>query len=164
MERRRANRLAFILFWSVLMYFFFKACVVSVGIVNDISMHPTMPEGGYYLINRYIYYFVPPERGDIVVLRGSNYGPDEIVKRVIGLPGEAVTIRSGQVYVNGRRLDEPYAVGATYPDLGPNPIGKDAYFVLGDNRLVSDDSRHFGAVALKDIRGKIQANVLFPFR
>ncbi len=163
-ERRRANRLAFILLWSIVMYFFMKAYVVSVGIVDNISMHPTLPEGGYHLVNRYIYHFVHPERGDIVVVRGSEYGPEEIVKRVIGLPSETVAIRSGHVYINGRRLAEPYAVGATLPTLGPMPVGKDTYFVLGDNRLVSMDSRHFGTVPFKNIRGKIKPGFLFPFR
>jgi signal peptidase I len=163
-ERRRVNRLAFVFFWSILMYFFFKFFVVSVGIVDDVSMQPTLPEGAYYLVNRYIYHFVPPERGDIVVFRGRESPSDALVKRVVGLPGETVSIRSGQVYINGRPMVEPYAVGATYPDLDPNPLRKDTYFVLGDNRKVSQDSRHFGAVPLKDIGGKIKPGVLFPFR
>lgn len=163
-ERRRANRLAFILFWSILMYLFVRTFVMSVGVVDDISMLPTLPEGGYYLVNKYIYYFAPPERGDIVVLRGSESGPEELVKRVIGLPGETISIRSDHVYINGRSLDEPYAAGGTYPDLGPKRIAEDAYFVLGDNRPVSNDSRHFGAVPWENIRGKIAPKEVFPFR
>jgi signal peptidase I len=164
MEKRRVNRLAFLLLWSILMYFFFQAYVLSVGIVNDISMHPTMPEGGYYLVNKYIYHFVHPERGDIVVFRRNPYGSEEYVKRVIGLPGEALQIKSGRIYINGRRLVEPYAAGDTYPDFGPHVVGDDSYFVLGDNRPMSEDSRHFGAVSGKDIRGKINPTELFPFR
>lgn len=163
-ERRRANRLAFILFWSILMYLFVKTFVVSVGVVDDISMLPTLPEGGYYLVNRYIYHFAPPRRGDIVVLRGIEPVTEELVKRVIGLPGETISIRSDHVYINGRWLDEPYAVGGTHPDLGPHRIAEDAYFVLGDNRAVSNDSRHFGAVPRENIRGKIVPKDLFPFR
>ena len=162
-ERRRSNRLAFILFWSILMYFFVKTFVVSVGIIEDISMDPTLPEGGYYLVNHYIYHVVRPERGDIVVFQATE-SPPELVKRVIGLPGETIRIRSGHVYVNSRLLDEPYAVGGTYPDLGPHRIEDGVYFVLGDNRMVSNDSRHFGAVPLKNIRGKMAPGVLFPFR
>jgi signal peptidase I len=162
-ERRRSNRLAFILFWSILMYLFVKTFVMSVGIIEDISMDPTLAEGGYYLVNNYIYRFVRPERGDIVVFQETESSP-ELVKRVISLPGETIRIRSGHVYINGRLLDEPYAVGNTYPDLGPHRIGEDVYFVLGDNRPVSNDSRHFGAVPLKNIRGKIKPGALFPFR
>ncbi|MFQ5847429.1 MAG: signal peptidase I [Candidatus Methylomirabilales bacterium] len=162
-EKRRANRLAFILFWSILMAYFCKVYVVSVGIVHDISMQKTLPEGGYYLVNKYIYHFVPPERGDIIVLREDGHGSEEYVKRVIGLPGETLAIRFGHVYINGRRLVEPYAVGPTYPDLGPYRIQKDTFFVLGDNRAVSQDSRFFGAVARRNIDGKVKPGELFPF-
>lgn len=163
-EDRRVYRLAFILFWSILMYLFFQRYVVSAGIVTDTSMLQTLPEGGYYLVNKYIYHFARPERGDIVVLRRDRYASEQFVKRVIGLPGETLLIRSGDVYINGHRLTEPYAMGGTYPDLGPSPIEKDAYFVLGDNRSVSEDSRHYGAVPLHNIEGKIRPDRLFPFR
>ncbi len=163
-EERRVNRLAFILFWSILMYFFFKTYVVSVGIVTDISMSRTLPEGGFYLINKYVYRFVSPQRGEIAVLRRDKFPSQEYVKRIIGLPGETLVIRSGGVYINGRRLVEPYAVGATYPDFGPVTIEKDTYFVLGDNRLVSEDSRHYGVIPSKNIEGKIKPGEVFPFR
>ncbi len=163
-EKRRVNRLAFLLSWSILMYFFIKAYVVSLGVVVDISMVPTLPEGGYYLVNKYIYHFTLPERGEIVVLRANADAPQEYVKRVIALAGETITIKSGRVYIDGRRLVEPYAVGPTFPDFGPYRIENDAYFVLGDNRRVSEDSRHFGPVPLKNIKGKIKPNELFPFR
>lgn len=163
-ENRRVNRLAFIFFWSILMYYFIRAYVVSVGVVVDISMYPTLPEGGYYLVNKYIHHFTPPERGEIVVLRRNANASEQYVKRVIGLSGETITIRSGRVYINGRQLVEPYAVGLTFPDFGPYRIGKDAYFVLGDNRQVSEDSRHFGSVPVKNILGKIKPETFFPFQ
>jgi signal peptidase I len=156
--------LAFILFWSILMFYFFQAHVVSLGVVADISMYPTLPEGGYVVVNRYIYYFVAPERGEIVVFRRNGDASEEYVKRVIGLPGETLEIKDGQVYVDGRRLVEPYATGASDPDVPPHVIPKDAYFVVGDNRPMSEDSRAYGAVPLKDIRGKIRPEVLFPLR
>ncbi|MFQ5847430.1 MAG: signal peptidase I [Candidatus Methylomirabilales bacterium] len=163
-EKRRVNRLAFILLWSILMWFFVKAYVVSVGIVGDISMQPTLAKGGYYLVNRYVYHFVRPERGDIVLFRRTEYGAVEDVKRIVGLPGETLTIRSSAVYINGRRIIEPYAVGGTYPDFGPYAVEKNAYFVLGDTRWVREDSRDFGTVPLANIRGKIAPDRLFPFR
>lgn len=163
-ENRRTIWLAFILFWSIVMWYFFKAFVVSGVIVADASMHPTLPKGGYYLVNRYIYYFVRPERGDLVVfLRNTNI-PEEDVKRVVGLPGETLQIKSSRVYINGRPLDEPYAAGGTYPDFGPYTIGEEVYFVLGDTRWVREDSRDYGPVSLKNISGKITPYRLFPFR
>jgi signal peptidase I len=125
-------------------------------------MHPTLPEGAYYMVNKYIYYFVSPKRGDIVVFRRDGPASQEYVKRVIGLPGETLAIQGGDVYVNGRRLDEPYAFGRSHPDVGLHTIEKDVYFVLGDNRPMSEDSREFGAVPLTDIMGKIKPDEFFP--
>ena len=163
-EHRRSYRLAFILFWSILMYFLVQRYVVSAGVVTDISMHPSLPEGNYYLVNKYLYVFALPERGDIVVLRRDRFASEQYVKRVIGLPGERLLIRSGAVYINGRQLKEPYALGSTFPDLGPLTIEKETYFVMGDNRPVSEDSRHYGAVPVTHIQGKIRSDRLFPLR
>lgn len=163
-EHRRSYRLAFILFWSILMYLLVQRYVVSAGVVTDISMLPTLPEGNYYLVNKYTYLFSPPERGDIVVLRRDRFASEQYVKRVIGLPGERLLIKSGAVYINGRPLKEPYALGPTFPDLGPLTIEKETYFVMGDNREVSEDSRHYGLVPFSQIEGKIKADRLFPFR
>lgn len=163
-ERRRPYRMAFILFWGILMYFVSKAYVVSIEYVTENSMRPTVGKDAYYLANRYIYHFTDPERGDIVVLRRGKYTSDEEITRVIGLPGETVLIQSGGVYVDGRRLDEPYAAGPTHPDFGPYAIEEDAYFVLADNRGVRADSRDYGTVPAKRIRGKMKPGVLFPLR
>ncbi len=163
-ENRRAYAWACILFWSVLMYFFFQRYVVGVGIVTGRSMLPNLRENEYYLVNKYIYHFTPPQRGDIVILRVTTYAEDIYVKRVIGLAGETLQIRRGQVYVNGQPLDEPYVSGKTFPDVGPIRIEEGTYFVLGDNRPDSQDSRQFGAVPLKQIEGKIKPGEWFPFR
>jgi len=163
-ERRREHRLAFILLWSILLAFLFRTFVVTVGVVNDTSMHPALGEGGYYLVNKYIYHFARPQRGDIVVFRVGQYDTEEQVKRIIGLPGETLQITSGEVSINGRRLDESYAVGATYPDFGPTTVEEHSYFVLGDTRWVREDSRDFGAVPLKNIVGKVKPGEFFPFR
>ena len=144
------------------MYLFFTHYVISVGIIRETSMVPTAPEGAYYLVNNYIYYFTRPKRRDIVILRRNVHGL-EIVKRVIGLEGETLLIRGGYVYIDGRRLKEPYALGGTYPDFGPYRIAKDTYFLLGDNREESEDSRHFGAIPFRNIQGKIEPGVFFPF-
>jgi signal peptidase I len=163
-ERRRHNRLAFILFWSILMSYFTQGYVVTSGILIDRSMQPTLVKEGYYLINKYIYYFVNPERGDIVVFRRPPVASMGYVKRIVGLPGETLLIKSGEVYIDGRRLEEPYANGKTHPDLAPHSIAEGTYYVLGDNRWVREDSREFGPVPLKKIEGKIAPDKLFSFR
>jgi signal peptidase I len=163
-EHRRHYRLAFILFWSILAGYFFQAYVVSLGLVIDRSMHPTLAKEGYYLVNKYVYHLVTPERGDIVVFKRT---PDAAVldaKRIIGLPGETVLIKSGDVYIDGQRLEEHYAVGKSHPDLGPLSVAEGTYYVLGDSRWVREDSRDFGPIPLKKIEGKIAPDKLFPFR
>ena len=158
-ESRRAHRLACILFWSILLYFGCQRYVVSLGVVAERSMLPTLTEESYFLVNKYIYHFVRPRRGDIVVLRSKTY--EEYVKRVIALEGETLLITAGRVYINGRELREPYVRGTTFPDRGPLRVEKDSYFVMGDNREESFDSRQFGSVLLKDIEGKITPGQLF---
>lgn len=163
-ERRRHIRLAFLLFWSILMFYLIQGYVVSVGLVIDKSMHPALAKEGYYLINKYIYHIVTPQRGDIIVYRRT---PDASVldaKRIVGLPGETVLIKSGEVYIDDQRLQESYAVGKTHPDLGPLSVAGGTYYVLGDKRWVREDSREFGPLPLKKIEGKIAPDKLFPFR
>ena len=163
-ETRRHYRLALILHWAVLTTLFVQNHVVSVGIMADKSVQPTLAREGYYLVNRYIYYFVNPERGDIVVFRRTADATVQDAKRVVGLPGETLQITSGDVYIDGRRFDEAYAVGKTHPEFGPYAIAEGTYYVLGDTRWVREDSRDFGPVPLKRIEGKIAPDKLFPFR
>jgi signal peptidase I len=155
--------MACMLFWSLLLYGVFHRYVVGVGTVTDTSMVPTLVEGNYFLINKYVYHLSRPRLGDIVVFRPHPQAEERYVKRVIGSEGQMLTIRSGQVYIDGERLSEPYAIGQTYPDLGPIRIQPGRYFVMGDNRLKSEDSRHFGSVLLQDIDGSIRPGHLFDF-
>ena len=100
-------------------------------------------------------------RGDVVIVN-DDHG-DRVIKRIIGLPGETVTIYRGFVYINSRRLSEPYLLKHTYTfkcaieDESPAKwrLGEDQYFVLGDNRLESRDSRAFGPVGRQNIVGKV---------
>lgn len=162
-EKRRAYRMACILFWSILMYFVIQRYVVSFDLVMERSMHPTLTEGQAFLVNRYIYHFGHPRRGDIVALRRDRFDSEQYVKRVIALEGELLMIRNGTVYVNGHPLSEPYAVGGTFPDYGPYRIAQGFYFVMGDHRIVSEDSRSFGPISRRDIRGRITPHRLFSF-
>lgn len=162
-ESRRSYRLAFILFWSILLTFLFQRYVISLGIITDRSMSPTLRDGEHVLVNKYIYRLTRPKRGEVVVLRRAAFETEEYVKRVVGLSGEKIAIRSGVIYINGRRLEEPYAVGETYPDQPPRHLGPREYFVLGDNRLSSEDSRHFGEVRLDQLEGRVTPDRLFEF-
>jgi signal peptidase I len=117
-------------------------------IVDGPSMQPNFFTGQFIMVSRLNYLFGTPERGDIIVFHRPDMQQDDLIKRVIGLPGEHVEIRDGDVYVNGVMLDEPYINEqtfncTTYCDI---QLGPDQYFVMGDNRNRSTDSRAFGPV------------------
>jgi signal peptidase I len=109
-------------------------------------------------VNKLIYRFHPIERGDVVVFWYPRDPSVSFIKRVIGLPGDTVELRAGVLYVNGRRVDEPYlGPGPEYHDgsnMAATEIKAGSYFVLGDHRGSSNDSRNWGEVPQKYIYGK----------
>ena len=117
-------------------------------VVEGPSMRPTLLSGEWIVVNRLTYKVGAPRRGDVVVfLPPTNAQTDDLIKRVIGLPGETVEIRDGSVWVNGAPLEEIYVSGTTYPD-NKWQLGEDDLFVMGDNRPISLDSRSFGPIKL----------------
>jgi len=142
---------------SVLAYFLFSRFVVSAVVIQGRSMQPTLKNGERYFLNRMRYFFTEPQRGDLVVLRDPGHN-DFAIKRIVGGPDDWVNLRDGNVYLNGKRLVEPYlptGVRTTVPDakekwilLGPNQ-----YYVLGDNRANSQDSRYYGVIKRPNILG-----------
>ncbi|NYE57217.1 signal peptidase I [Carboxydothermus ferrireducens] len=100
------------------------------------------------------------KRGDIVSIKAND--GEVVIKRVIGLPGEKIQIKNGRVYINGRVLNEPYLPKGTKTEwyfTDVLNIPKDSYFLLGDNREISKDSRHYGPVMAKNLEGKVIAYV-----
>ena len=124
--------------------------------VEGTSMAPLLSDQERIFINKFVYRFEPIERGDVVVFWYPLDRSKSFIKRVVGLPGETVEIRQGRVYVDGKRLEEPY-VPPQYADAstyGPIRMPRDEYFVMGDHRASSNDSRVFGPVASRYIYGK----------
>ena len=124
--------------------------------VEGTSMAPLLSDQERIFINKFVYRFEPIQRRDVVVFWYPLDHSKSFIKRVIGLPGENVEIRQGIVYVNGHAIDEPY-VPAQYEDMsdfGPVRVPKDSYFVMGDHRISSNDSRVFGPVASQFIYGR----------
>ena len=158
-ERRKANILASILLWSVLSYWLISRFVVGGTEVVGRSMWPTMEDGERLIIDRFSYHFHRPVRGDIIAL--SLPGEKSLsVKRVIAGPGEQVQIKNGCVWLNGQVLPEPYlpaTMQTASDDLSSRiyTVGPSRYFVLGDNRRISYDSRFFGAIRREAIAGRI---------
>ena len=126
--------------------------------VNGSSMDKTLHEGDIMILNLLDDKY---EREEIVVVDKSVEG-SMIIKRIIGLPGEKISCQEGTIYINDIKYDDPYANGMT-SDFGEILLKDDEYFVLGDNRLVSLDSRIFGAVPEKAIKGSADI-VVFPFK
>jgi len=149
--------------------------------VEGSSMDPTLHEGQFLLVNKVVYaqldmerlsrlipfwdadeegkryLFHPPKRGEVIVFRFPLDTSRDFVKRVIAVPGETIEIRAGVVYINGRVLNEPYLrPGAMSREfMAPRTMGEGQYFVMGDNRRASNDSRDWGPVAEEYIIGKV---------
>ena len=131
----------------------------SVKVVGR-SMVPTLADSEQYLLNRWVYHVRPPQYSDIVVLRDPSDGGYS-VKRIIAGPGDAIYLRDGKVYLNGCKLNEPYLSPGTptFTDSDQREelimCGRDQFFVLGDNRRNSIDSRSYGPVSRSSILGPI---------
>jgi signal peptidase I len=124
--------------------------------VEGTSMNPLLSDQERIFINKFVYRFEPIERGDVIVFWYPLDRSKSFIKRVVGLPGETVEIRSGKVYMNGRELPDQY-VPTGYLDgsnYGPRRIPQGEYFVMGDHRDSSNDSRVFGPVPRQYIYGK----------
>lgn len=124
--------------------------------VEGTSMMPSLDDQERIFVNKFVYRIEPIQRGDIVVFRYPRDPSKSYIKRVIGVAGDRIRIEDGQVYVNGKPLDEDY-VPSMYADDRSFPeiiVPPNAYFVLGDHRSMSNDSRDFGPVKESYIYGK----------
>src|SRR5579859_1464384 len=124
--------------------------------VEGTSMAPLLSDQERIFINKFVYRFEPIQRGDVVVFWYPLDHTKSFIKRVVGLPGETVEIRQGMLYVKNKSVTEPY-VAPQYEDsreFGPVRVPKDSFFVLGDHRISSNDSRVFGPVASQYIYGR----------
>lgn len=122
------------------------------------SMEPNLCEDNHLIVEKVSYRFHGPQRGDIVVL-DLEESPIPLIKRVIGLPGEKVEIKDNTVLIDGHPLDEPYLTNIRQRDYGPAIVPPLHVLVMGDNRMVSHDSRYFGPVPIRDIRGRAWVRV-----
>jgi signal peptidase I len=136
---------------AVVLFFAINAVSARVR-VDGFSMLPTLQNGEYVLVNRMAYNNAMPERGDIIVFL-SPVTDQDLIKRVIGQPGDQVNIDTGQVLVNGQVLDEPYIAAAPIYD-GEWTVPEGSLFVLGDNRNDSSDSHAWGLLPVDNVIGK----------
>src|SRR5579863_625084 len=129
------------------------------------SMAPLLSDQERIFINKFVYRFEPIHRGDVVVFWYPRDTSQSFIKRVIGLPGDTIQIKAGELYVNGKHVPEPYVPAKYFDDssYGPITIPADEDFVMGDHRDSSNDSRIFGPVARTYIYGKA-VFAYWPFR
>jgi signal peptidase I len=118
------------------------------------SMEPNLHTNQRLVIEKLTYHFHGPRRGDVVVLHDPGGSPELLIKRVIGLPGERVTIADGRVFIDGVALDEPYLSQPTQGGGRSWVVPPLSVFVMGDNRAASRDSRIFGPIKLDEIVGR----------
>jgi signal peptidase I len=118
------------------------------------SMEPNLHTDQRLVVEKVSYRLHSPHRGDVVVLRMPDRGPELLIKRIIGLPGETIEIRNGTVYINQQPLEEPYLVRRTGSTYGPTVVPQGHVFVMGDNRGASNDSRVFGPVPIDRVVGR----------
>lgn len=150
---------------SVLLAFIVIVFLYQPVQVEGTSMMPQLTNHERIFINKFVYRLEPIQRNDIVVFSYPLDSTKSYIKRVVGLPGEWVTIRDGSVYINERALKEPY-IPPEYLDhqsYSPVHVEPDHYYVLGDHRESSNDSRVWGTVDRKFIYGKA-VFVYWPFR
>ena len=137
---------------AVVLYFGINAVSVRVR-VDGFSMNPTLQDGEYILVNRLAYKIGHPVRGDIVVFSFPMDPKQDLIKRVIGLPGESISVQDGKVMINGVPLEEPYiAAPPIYNGTWEVPEGQ--LFVLGDNRNESKDSHEWGLLPVENVVGR----------
>jgi len=149
---------------AILLAFVVRIYVFDITQVDGLSMYPTLNNKDDLLHIKITYLFSEPQRGDIVVFDAPDEAGEDYVKRIIGLPNEKITINRGMVYINGKLLDEPYLDGV-YTEGDINTVIPDGfYFVMGDNREISRDSRYdeVGLISIDSIHGEAVFRI-YPF-
>ena len=156
--------------------------------VEGSSMEPALEEGEHLMVNKFVYLnyqqrgilknvpfasegesdsahlFHPPRHGEIVVFKFPIDPSRSFVKRVIGVPGDTIEIKDGRVFLNGELSHEPYVEHKGRRNMKPTVVPADSYFVMGDNRSASDDSRNWGAVPAENVIGRAWVSYWPPDR
>ncbi|MDE2861458.1 MAG: signal peptidase I [Chloroflexota bacterium] len=164
---------------ALLIFFLLQSSVRNYRVELS-SMEPTLSHEDRLIVNKLVYFnlfpeaidrllpfvdiweedsrlypFHAPKRAEVIVFRYPHDPTRDFVKRVIGLPGETVSIQRGTVYIDGELLDEPYLIESGLDNLAPVLVPPNSYFVMGDNRRGSSDSRHWGPVSIDNVVGKV---------
>lgn len=141
---------------AVVLAFFIRYFIVELYMVEGPSMRPTMQNSERLVVNKFIYRFKAPERGDVLVFRYPRDPSRDFIKRVIAVAGDSIEIKDGRVFVNGQLMNEPYILEKTRGSYSLATVPEGHIFVMGDNRNNSEDSRFrdVGFVPLELVKGK----------
>jgi signal peptidase I len=140
--------------FTLLIYFLIRTFLFENYRVVGHSMDPTLDDEQYLVVCKFLYRLQEPQRGDIIVFQDPRAGDRKLIKRIIGMPGESVEIKNGQVFVDGQSLDEAYIEERPHYSRPPSKVPEGEYFVLGDNRNNSSDSHNWGTLPRGAIVGK----------
>lgn len=147
----RLREIIVIILLAVVIFLLLQSTLQSFK-VEGFSMEPSLHHGQYLVVNKAVYWFHPPQRGDVIVFRSLENPDRDLIKRVIALPGETVEIKEGKVYIDGAPLNDPYdEPDYIYPS---RQVPDGYYFVLGDNRNSSSDSHVWGMLPRENMIGK----------
>jgi signal peptidase I len=164
------TEVAEVLLLALGLYLVINFAIQTVHVIGS-SMLPTVVDQDYLIATKIDYRLHPPSRGDIIIMRDPYDSSRDFIKRVIGVPGDRILIREGQVYIDGRLVKEPYLNSEAWTENADWPIGQtgdpqgvllrtDEYFVMGDNRNHSSDSRVFGVISRDKIEARAWLRVL----
>lgn len=147
--------------FAIALFLFLYLLVLQPHKIKGNSMQPNFPNQEYLLTDKVTYRLEDPKRGDVIVFKAPGTDGDEYIKRIIGLPGERVSLKNGKVLINSVELSEGYINSSIYTNPGiflranqEVVVPKSSYFVLGDNRPFSSDSRSWGFITRDDITGR----------
>lgn len=138
---------------ALIIFFVARASIQTYEVLMS-SMEPNFYEGDRVVVNKAVYWFGEPKRGDVIIFEEPNGSGEDFIKRVIGLPGDIIEVKNRVVYVNGIKLDEPYIKDSPNYTLDKTKVPEGSYFVLGDNRNHSNDSHQGWLVEHDKIHGK----------
>lgn len=151
-------------FFYLALIVLFRMYVIEPHSVSGSSMDETFHTSDYVLVDKISYAFSNPQRGDVIVFNPpvKDRNEDRFIKRIIGVPGDQVIVqKNGDTYVNGKKQAEPFVTHQS-DRTASSTLGENEFFVMGDNRAVSYDSRSWGVLKKEDIQGRVFMR-LFPF-
>jgi signal peptidase I len=139
---------------AVILALIIRAFIVQAFYIPSGSMEPTLNVGDRILVSKFIYHFRQPVYGDVVVFKFPGDTSRDFIKRVVGLPGDVISVSEGKLHRNGKPITEEYIKERIYYDFGPVEVPPGNLFVMGDNRNNSNDSHEWGTLPRANLLGK----------